>query len=41
VSVIVPARNESGNVEAIFERTPEMGRATELVFVEGHSTDDT
>ena len=41
VSVIVPARNESGNIEAIFERTPEMGRGTELVFVEGHSHDDT
>jgi SAM-dependent methyltransferase len=41
VSVIVPARNESGNIAAIFERTPEMGRGTELVFVEGHSTDDT
>jgi len=41
VSVIVPARNESGNIKAIFDRTPEMGRGTELVFVEGHSTDDT
>ena len=41
VSVIVPARNESGNINAIFERTPQMGRATELVFVEGHSKDDT
>src|SRR5205807_9053376 len=41
VSVIVPARNESGNISEIFERTPEMGRGTELVFVEGHSTDDT
>jgi SAM-dependent methyltransferase len=41
VSVVVPARNESGNVAAIFDRTPEMGRGTELVFVEGHSTDDT
>jgi hypothetical protein len=41
VSVIVPARNESGNIDAIFERTPEMGRGTELVLVEGHSTDDT
>ena len=41
VSVIVPARNEAGNVEAIFERTPEMGAGTELVFVEGHSTDET
>lgn len=41
VSVIVPARNESGNIEEIFERTPEMGRGTELIFVEGHSQDDT
>jgi SAM-dependent methyltransferase len=41
VSVIVPARNESGNIKAIFERTPQMGRMTELIFVEGHSKDDT
>ncbi len=41
VSVIVPARNESGNIKAIFERTPKMGRQTELIFVEGHSRDDT
>jgi glycosyltransferase involved in cell wall biosynthesis/SAM-dependent methyltransferase len=41
VSVIVPARNESGNIKAIFERTPQMGGGTELVFIEGHSKDDT
>ena len=41
VSVIVPARNEAGNIEEIFNRTPEMGRGTELVFVEGHSSDST
>ena len=41
VSVIVPARNEAGNIEQIFARTPEMGAGTELVFIEGHSTDDT
>ena len=41
VSVIVPTQNESGNIQAIFERTPKMGRETELVFVEGHSSDDT
>jgi SAM-dependent methyltransferase len=41
VSVIVPARNEAGNIKAIFERTPRMGNKTELVFVEGHSRDDT
>ncbi|MEW6405137.1 MAG: bifunctional class I SAM-dependent methyltransferase/glycosyltransferase family 2 protein [Chloroflexota bacterium] len=41
VSIVVPARNEAGNVKSIFERTPEMGSATELIFVEGHSKDDT
>ena len=41
VSVVVPARNEAGNIDEIFARTPEMGRGTELVFVEGHSNDDT
>jgi SAM-dependent methyltransferase len=41
VSVIVPARNEAGNIPHIFERTPQMGRGTELIFVEGHSQDDT
>ncbi|HEX5942073.1 MAG TPA: glycosyltransferase [Anaerolineales bacterium] len=41
VSVIIPARNESGNIKAIFERTPQMGRGIELIFVEGHSKDDT
>jgi SAM-dependent methyltransferase len=41
VSVIVPARNEAGNVPAILDRTPEMGGGTELIFVEGHSSDDT
>ena len=41
VSVVIPARNEAGNVESIFRRVPEMGAGTELIFVEGHSTDDT
>ena len=41
MSVIVPARNEAGNIPHIFERTPQMGRGTELIFVEGHSQDDT
>jgi glycosyltransferase involved in cell wall biosynthesis len=41
VSVIVPARNEEGNIPQIFTRTPEMGAGTELVLVEGHSTDNT
>lgn len=41
VSVIVPARDESGNIKAIFDRIPEMGRGTEIIFVEGGSSDDT
>ena len=41
VSIVVPARNEAGNITAIFERIPQMGRETELIFVEGHSKDDT
>jgi SAM-dependent methyltransferase len=41
VSVIIPARNEAGNISQIFSRTPEMGSGTELLFVEGHSSDDT
>jgi glycosyltransferase involved in cell wall biosynthesis len=39
--VIVPARNEAGNIAQIFERMPRMGSETEIVFVEGHSKDDT
>lgn len=41
VSVVVPTRNEAGNVAAAAARTPVMGAGTELIFVEGHSTDDT
>jgi len=41
VSVIVPARNEAGNIDNIVQRVPEMGAGTEIVFVEGHSRDDT
>lgn len=41
VSVIVPARNESGNINAILARCPMMGPEDEIIFVEGNSTDDT
>lgn len=41
VSVICPCRNEAGNIEQIAERLPMMGSDTELIFVEGHSKDDT
>ena len=41
VSVVCPCRNEAGNIPEIVRRLPDMGAATELIFVEGHSTDDT
>ncbi|MBI4872209.1 MAG: glycosyltransferase [Candidatus Riflebacteria bacterium] len=40
-SVIIPTRNERGNVEGAVERTPRMGAHTELIFVDGDSTDGT
>ena len=41
VSVIIPARNEAGNIPAAVARTAELGAGTELIFVEGHSKDNT
>ncbi len=41
VSVVIPARNEAGNIAEAVRRTPQMGGGTELIFVEGHSRDDT
>jgi Glycosyl transferase family 2/Methyltransferase domain len=41
VSVIIPARNEKGNIENAVKRIPQMGKDTEIIFVEGHSQDDT
>lgn len=41
VSVIVPARNEAGHIDELLARVPEMGSHTEIIFVEGNSTDDT
>jgi ubiquinone/menaquinone biosynthesis C-methylase UbiE len=40
-SVVIPARNEAGNIEAAVQRTPEMGLGTEIIFIEGHSQDKT
>jgi len=41
LSVVIPTRNEAGNIANIFKRMPQMGCNTELIFVEGHSTDNT
>lgn len=40
-SVIVPCRNEKGNIEAAVQRCPQLGATTEIIFVEGHSRDGT
>lgn len=40
-SVVVPCRDERGHIDALFERLPELGPRTELVLVDGHSTDGT
>lgn len=40
-SVIIPARNEAGNIESCIARMPRVGQHTEVIFVEGHSTDNT
>jgi glycosyltransferase involved in cell wall biosynthesis len=41
VSVIIPARNEHGNIEKAVQRIPDMGSKTEIIFVEGGSIDGT
>ncbi len=41
VSVVIAARNEAGNIKSIFQRVPQMGSGTEIIFVEGHSRDNT
>ena len=41
VSVLIPARNEAGNIASVIPRTPPMGCWTEFIFVEGHSKDET
>jgi SAM-dependent methyltransferase len=41
VSVICPCRNEKGNIREAVARTPVMGPGTELIFVDGNSSDGT
>ena len=41
VSIIVPARNEKGNIEKIVQHLPSFGKKTEIIFVEGNSSDGT
>src|SRR5579864_862750 len=41
VSVVVPCRNEVGNVQQAVERIPVMGKHTEILFCDDRSTDGT
>ena len=41
VSVVVPCRNEAGNIRHAAERIPAMGRATEIIFCDDNSADGT
>lgn len=40
-SVVIPARNERGNIEAAVARLPQFCERVEIIFVEGHSKDGT
>ena len=40
-SVIIPCRNEKGNVEPAVQLVPRMGKHTQIIFVEGNSKDQT
>jgi SAM-dependent methyltransferase len=41
VSIVIPCRNERGNIEAAVTRLPVFGTHQEVIFVDGHSTDGT
>ena len=41
LTIVIPARNERGNIEAALQRMPDLGMSPEIIFVEGHSSDGT
>jgi SAM-dependent methyltransferase len=41
VSVVVACKNEKGNIESLVGRVPEFPKGSELIFVDGDSTDGT
>jgi len=41
VTVVIPCRNERGNIEPAIQRMPAFGTALEILFVDGHSNDGT
>lgn len=40
-TIVIPARNERGNIEPAMRRIPPFAEAVEIIFVEGHSQDGT
>ena len=40
-SIVIPCRNERGNIENAIKRMPRFGTAQEIIFVEGNSSDGT
>ncbi len=41
VSIVIPCRNEKGNIEAAVQRIPRFAEKMEIIFVEGRSKDGT
>jgi len=41
VSIIIPARNEEGNIGKIIPSIPKFGKSQEIIFIEGNSRDNT
>lgn len=41
VSIVIPAKNEEGNIGPLLERIPKLGHSTEIIFVESDSSDHT
>ncbi|MBN2349924.1 MAG: glycosyltransferase [Bacteroidales bacterium] len=41
VSIVIPAKNEKGNIENALVRIPKMGKSQQYIFIEGHSSDGT
>ena len=40
-TILIPCRNEKGNIRPAIERIPAFGTDQEIIFVDGHSTDGT
>ena len=41
IGVVIPCRNEKGNIEAALQRLPSFPGPVEVIYVEGHSSDGT